>query len=57
MGERYGPTNLNKAVLRGHFPMNNIDDIATRLHGSKYFTTLDANMGYFQVKLAEKVHC
>ena len=34
--------------------MNSIDDIVTRLHGSKYFSILDANMGIFQIKLSEK---
>jgi len=48
------PTDLNKAIQREHFPMNNIDEIVTRLHGSTYYSTLDANMGYFQVKLTEK---
>ena len=48
------PSDLNKAILREHYPMNTIDDIATRLSGSKYFTTLDANMGYFQIKLTDK---
>ena len=48
------PSNLNKAIKRGHFPMNSIDDIVTRLHGSKWFSTLDANMGFFQIKLSEK---
>ena len=40
------PSDLNKAVLREHFPMNSIDDVATRLHGSKYFSKLDASSGY-----------
>jgi len=48
------PTDLNKAIMREHYPMNTIDEVATRLHGSKFFTTLDANMGYYQVKLSEK---
>jgi hypothetical protein len=48
------PTDLNKAVLCEHFPMNTIEDIATRVHGSKIFSTLDANMGYFQIKLSKK---
>ena len=33
--------------------MNHKDEIATRLHGSQYFSTLDANKGYFHVKLTE----
>ena len=48
------PTDLNKAIRREHFPMNSIDDVATRLTGSKVFSVLDANMGYFQIKLDEK---
>ena len=48
------PSDLNKAIQREHFPMNSIDDIATRLCGSKYFTTLDANKGYFHIKLTER---
>ena len=47
------PSDLNKAILREQFPMNSIDDIATRLNGSKYFSKLDANMGYYQIKLTE----
>ena len=45
------PTHLNKAIMRPHHPMNTLDDIATRLYGSKHFSTLDANSGYFQIKL------
>ena len=48
------PTDLNKAILREHYPMNSIEDISTRLHNSKFYTVLDANMGYFQVKLSKK---
>ena len=48
------PTELNRAVLRAHYPMNTIDDVATRLKGSRVFTTLDANMGYYQLKLDEQ---
>lgn len=48
------PTDLNKAVRREHFPLNNFDDIVTRIGGSKVFSTLDANMGYFQMKLTEE---
>jgi hypothetical protein len=47
------PNDLNRAILREHFSVNSIDDIVTRLHGSRYFSTLDANMGYYQIKLTE----
>ena len=33
--------------------MSTIKDIAIRVHGSKLFSTLDANMGYFQLALHE----
>lgn len=48
------PTDLNKAVLREHFPMNTIEDIVTRVHGSQIFSTSDVNMGYYQIKLSKK---
>ena len=48
------PADLIIAVLREHFPMNSIDDIVTRVNGSKVFSTLDANMGYFQIRLTRK---
>ena len=44
-------SDLNKAIMRQHFQINSIDDNVTSLHGSKFFSTLDANMGYYQIKL------
>jgi len=48
------PGDLNKAICREHYPMSSIDDIVTRIHDSKVFSTVDANMGYFQIKLSEQ---
>ena len=48
------PGELNKVILREFHPMSTVDDIATRVNGSKLFTTLDANMGYFQLELDEQ---
>ena len=48
------PRELNKVILREFHPMSTVDDIATRVNGSKLFTTLDANMGYFQLLLDEQ---
>ena len=45
---------LNKAIKREHHPMNTIEDVATRLCGSKVFSVLDANQGFYQIKLAEQ---
>ena len=47
------PGELNKVIRREFHPMSTIEDIATRVHGSKMFSTLDANMGYFQLALHE----
>lgn len=47
------PRNLNKAILRPHFPFPNIDDCKAKLSGSQYFSTLDANSGFWMVPLDE----
>ena len=47
------PSDLNRAILREHYPMGDVNDIITRLAGSTVFLTLDANSGYFQIKLSE----
>ena len=48
------PKELNDALQREFYPMKSIEEITTRTNGSKYFTTLDANMGYFQIALDEE---
>ena len=47
------PHNLNKGILREHYPMSSLDDILTRLHGSKYYSVVDANMGFYQIRLSD----
>ena len=48
------PKDLNKAILRENYPMPTIEDIATRLHGAKVFSVLDAKNGFWHVKLDEE---
>ena len=48
------PRDLNEAILREHHPMNSIEDIATRLQDSAVYSVLDANSGYYQIKLTER---
>jgi hypothetical protein len=48
------PRELNKALLREYYPMKTIEEIITRTDGSKFFTVLDANMGYFQIELDDE---
>lgn len=47
------PKNLNKALQREYFRMKTIEEITTMTTGSKFFSTIDANMGYFQIELDE----
>lgn len=47
------PRNLNKAILRPHFSFPNIDDCKAKLSGSRFFSTLDANSGFWMVPLNE----
>ncbi|CAB3252665.1 unnamed protein product [Arctia plantaginis] len=45
------PRNLNSAIKREHFKLPTFEEIVTKLAGSKYFSTLDAKQGFWQVKL------
>ena len=47
------PRNLNQAILRPHFPFPNIDFLKSKLSGSKFFSSLDANCGFWMVPLDE----
>ncbi|XP_055841107.1 uncharacterized protein LOC129908549 [Episyrphus balteatus] len=48
------PRNLNKALLRAHYVFPNIDEIKSKLSGSKFFTTLDANSGFWVIPLDDE---
>ena len=39
------PKDLNKNIERNQNYTNPIDDLSTELHGSKYFTLMDAKLG------------
>jgi hypothetical protein len=45
------PQDLNRVLLREYHPMSTIEDVTTRTENSKYFSVLDARMGYFQLEL------
>lgn len=47
-------TQLNKSVLREQFVLPTIDDALGQLAGAIYFSKLDANSGFHQVKLAKE---
>ncbi|CAM1310083.1 Uncharacterised protein g5342 [Pycnogonum litorale] len=48
------PKNLNEALIREVFPMTTVDEVLTRVHGSKLFTVLDANSGFYQLELDDE---
>ncbi|KAA5776933.1 RNA-directed DNA polymerase, partial [Pseudomonas aeruginosa] len=47
------PRKLNQAILRSDYQFPTIDEIKSDLTGAKYFSTLDANKGYWMMRLTE----
>lgn len=47
------PTDLNKNIKRRHHPLQTLEEIASRLNGSKFFTLLDCRKGFWQIKVSE----
>ena len=48
------PRDLNKAVLREHYPMKTIEDILLEIPEAKVFSKLDAVSGYWQIKISQE---
>ena len=48
------PMQLNKAIMRPHYPMRTLDDILPQVSGAKYFSKLDASSGYWTVMLSDE---
>ena len=48
------PKDLNRAILREHYPLPTVEDVATRLYGAKVFTKLDVRSGFWHIVLDEK---
>lgn len=48
------PRNLNKSILRQHYPFPNVEDCKAKLSGAKYFSSLDANSGFWMVPLDDE---
>lgn len=44
---------LNEKTVKDRYPLPRIDDQIDRLHGSRFFTSLDLRSGYYQVPIAE----
>jgi hypothetical protein len=47
------PKDLNEAIKRPHYPLPTLEDALSKLSGAKYFSKLDAQSGYWQLKLSE----
>jgi transposase InsO family protein len=45
---------LNKVARSCAYPLPKINDILSTMRGSRYFSTLDLNKGFWQIKLAEE---
>ena len=48
------PKDLNRAIMRSHYPLPTVEQVATRLSNAKIFTVLDAKTGFWQVQLDQK---
>ena len=45
------PMDLNRALRRENYPMPTIEEVASRLHGARVFTSLDVSNGFWHVVL------
>lgn len=45
---------LNKLTIKNRYPLPRIDDLLDKLHGAKYFSSLDAASGFHQILLKEE---
>ena len=45
---------LNKVLKKDCYLLPKIEDIMGKFHGSKYFTTLDLNSGFYNIEVAEE---
>ena len=48
------PKDLNRAVLREHYPLPVIEDVAVRFHKARLFTVLDVRQGFWHVVLSQE---
>ena len=48
------PTNLNKCIKRQHYVIPSFEEISAQMPNAKVFSTLDADSGFWQIKLSKK---
>ena len=47
------PRELNKSILREHFPMRTVEEVAAKVKNAKIYSVLDASNGYWQIRLTK----
>ncbi len=47
------PRDLNKAILREHYPMKSVEEVAAQLANAKVFSVLDAGQAFYQIPISE----
>lgn len=48
------PQNLNKAILREHYPLKTVEEVVAEMPSAKVFSVVDANQGYWQIQLDDE---
>lgn len=48
------PTELNKNIKRRHYPLKTVEEIAAKVKGANFFTKLDCQKGFWQIRVTEK---
>lgn len=48
------PTELNKNIRRRHYPLKTVEEISAKVNGAKFFTKLDCEKGFWQIKVSER---
>ncbi|RLU21670.1 hypothetical protein DMN91_006046 [Ooceraea biroi] len=48
------PSDLNKQILRQHYPLRTLEEVAANINGAKYFTILDCKKGFWQIPVTER---
>ena len=48
------PLKLNENIIREAYPLPSVDQILAQLSGSKVFTKLDCNSGFWQIPLTKE---
>lgn len=47
------PRDLNKAILREHYPLKSVEEVISQMPTAKMFSKLDATSGFWQLRLDE----